>query len=114
MTAAGETGETKMVRLEPQHPPVPQVGGLLHEMRPKVRYNVPMAACNLITETALRKIVLEILNATRPRGEKRPADFGHRAHRLFRIALGEEEDKIPSGLRLSGAAGAKAYAESLT
>lgn len=49
-----------------------------------------------------------------PKGEKCPADLGHGAHRLFHFALGEEEDKIPSGLRLSGAAGAKAYAESLT
>ena len=41
-------------------------------------------------------------------------DLAQSAHRVFQIAVGEEEDKIPYGRRLNGVAGAKARAESLT
>ena len=49
-----------------------------------------------------------------PKGEKRPAGLVECAHKVFQIAIGEVEEKIPSGRRLSGVAGAKARAESLT
>jgi len=36
------------------------------------------------------------------------------AYEVFQIAVGEKEDKVPSGKRRSGIAGAKARKEALT
>lgn len=49
-----------------------------------------------------------------PRGEHRPAETVLCAHKVFRIAIGEEKERLPSGRRESGMAGAKARAEALT
>lgn len=43
-----------------------------------------------------------------PKGEKRPAGLVECAHEVFQIAVGEKEEKLPSGRRRSGIAGAKA------
>lgn len=48
-----------------------------------------------------------------PRGERRPAETVACAHKVFRIAVGDEEDDIPSARRKSGIAGAAARAKSL-
>lgn len=48
-----------------------------------------------------------------PKGEKRPADLIANAHKVFQIAISEETDDIPSGLRRSGFAGAAARAKAL-
>ena len=49
-----------------------------------------------------------------PNGEKRSGDVAQVAHRVFQIAIGEEEDRYPSGKRKSGLAGAKARKERLS
>lgn len=49
-----------------------------------------------------------------PRGEKRPGGTVECAHEVFQIAIGEKEDKVPSGKRRSGIAGARARKEALT
>ena len=49
-----------------------------------------------------------------PKGEKRPAGAVECAHEVFQIAIGEKTDKVPSGKRRSGIAGAKARNEALT
>ncbi len=49
-----------------------------------------------------------------PNGEKkRSGDVAQVAHRVFQIATGDAEDRIPSGKRNSGLAGAKARHENL-
>lgn len=49
-----------------------------------------------------------------PNGVKRPAGVVECAHDVFQIAIGEKEDRKPSGRRRSGLAGAKARKETLT
>jgi len=49
-----------------------------------------------------------------PKGEKRPADVVSAAHKVFQIAVGEENENLPSGRRRSGFAGAIARSNTLT
>lgn len=49
-----------------------------------------------------------------PKGERRPADAAQCAHKVFRIAVGEETDAVPSGRRQSGIAGAAARSGALS
>lgn len=49
-----------------------------------------------------------------PRGERRPAEVAQAALKVFRIAVGEETEDLPSGRRQSGIAGATARANRLT
>jgi hypothetical protein len=49
-----------------------------------------------------------------PRGERRPAETVQCAHRVFQIAIGEIEEKLPSGRRRSGVAGGHARAGKLS
>ena len=49
-----------------------------------------------------------------PRGERRPAGTVECAHKVFRIAIGEEKDVVPSGRRKSGRAGSRARTSALS
>jgi hypothetical protein len=49
-----------------------------------------------------------------PNGERRSGDVAQVAHKVFRIAIGDERDAKPSGRRNSGLAGAAARSHSLT
>ena len=49
-----------------------------------------------------------------PRGEKRPAGTVECAYEVFQIAVGDAKEKLPSGRRISGKAGAVARARSLS
>ena len=49
-----------------------------------------------------------------PRVERRSADVAQAALKVFRIAVGEETDVLPAAQRLSGLAGSKARACSLS
>lgn len=49
-----------------------------------------------------------------PNGEKRPAGTVECAHGVFQIAVGEKQEKLPSGRRNSGFAGAAARSKSLS
>jgi len=49
-----------------------------------------------------------------PKGERRPAGLIECAHKVFQIAIGEKEDKTPSGKHRSGLAGGKARKQVLS
>ena len=49
-----------------------------------------------------------------PKGEKRPADLIGCAHKVFQIAVGKDQEALPSGKRQSGLAGAAARSHSLS
>ena len=49
-----------------------------------------------------------------PKGERRPSDVAQRAFKVFQLAIGEEQEKLPSKRRVGGKAGGVARARKMT